>query len=35
MLGLARVYVLGFLISLILAAIIKRKKPAQQPTTTL
>lgn len=35
MLGLARVYVLGFLISLILAAITKRKKPAQQPTTTL
>jgi len=33
MLGLARVYILGFLISLILAAITKRKKPMERPTT--
>ena len=33
MLGLARVYILGFLISLILAVIVRRKKPMERPTT--
>lgn len=33
-LGLAWYCVLGFPVSLILAAVIKRKKPANQPTTT-
>jgi len=33
--GLAKFYILGFPVSVLLAAIIKRKKPAQQPTTTL
>lgn len=33
LLGLARDYVIGFLISLILAAIVKRKKPAERQQT--
>jgi hypothetical protein len=33
MLGLARVYIVGFLITLILAAIVKRKKPVERQTT--
>lgn len=33
MLGLARIYIVGFLISLILAAIVKRKKPRERQTT--
>jgi hypothetical protein len=33
MLGLARVYIIGFLISLILAAIVKRKKPQERQAT--
>jgi hypothetical protein len=35
MLGLARIYILGFLISLVLAAIVKRKKPEERPSTTI
>lgn len=35
LLGLARDYILGFLISLVLAAIIKRKKPEERPSTTI
>jgi hypothetical protein len=33
--GLALVYIIGFLISLVLAAIVKRKKPEERPTTTI
>jgi hypothetical protein len=35
LLGLARDYIIGFLISLVLAAIIKRKKPEERPSTTI
>ena len=35
LLGLARDYVIGFLISLVLAAIVKRKKPQERPSTTI
>jgi hypothetical protein len=35
LLGLARDYVIGFLISLVLAAIVKRKKPEERQLTTL
>ena len=32
--GMALVYIIGFLISLVLAAVVKRKKPEERPTTT-
>jgi Protein of unknown function (DUF4199) len=35
LLGLARDCVIGFLISLVLAAIVKRKKPEERPSTTI